>query len=271
MKPCRQTFRQSGFTLTELAVVVVIIAIMIGGMLIPLSTQDNIRRSDQTQRTLLEARDALLGYAAANDRLPCPAWDGRNSDTNNTLGRESYEPGHSPFDGVCRHPHEGLLPAVELGLAPTDGQGFLLDGWGNRIRYAVPREAGGQYNFTMIPTATNGIRGKGMSGLTPDLHVCDRGPTTITFTCPGVTLTANAVAVLYSLGANGARGGRGTDESQNPSEVPDSDPAYVTPDRVFVSHTPTPADAANGEFDDLMIWLSPNILYNRMIAAGRLP
>ncbi len=40
-------------------------------------------------------------------------------------------------------------------------------------------------------------------------------------------------------------------------------------DRVFVSHTPTPPGL--NEFDDLVIWISPNILYNRLIAAGRLP
>ena len=39
-------------------------------------------------------------------------------------------------------------------------------------------------------------------------------------------------------------------------------------DRVVVSHTPT--TGAN-EFDDIVAWLSPNVLYNRMIAAGRLP
>ena len=42
-------------------------------------------------------------------------------------------------------------------------------------------------------------------------------------------------------------------------------------DRVFVSHTPTPSNAANGEFDDIVVWISPNILFSRMVAAGQLP
>jgi hypothetical protein len=29
--------------------------------------------------------------------------------------------------------------------------------------------------------------------------------------------------------------------------------------------------SAGGAFDDMVIWLSPNILYNRMVAAQRLP
>ena len=41
----------------------------------------------------------------------------------------------------------------------------------------------------------------------------------------------------------------------------------VDNDRVFVSRPPSPAPAI---FDDLVIWVSPNILYGRMIAAGAL-
>ena len=36
-------------------------------------------------------------------------------------------------------------------------------------------------------------------------------------------------------------------------------------DRVFVNPAPNPA------FDDRLLWLSSYILYNRLIAAGRLP
>jgi len=34
-------------------------------------------------------------------------------------------------------------------------------------------------------------------------------------------------------------------------------------------HTITPPGP--NEFDDLVTWISPNILYSRLIAAGRLP
>jgi hypothetical protein len=67
------------------------------------------------------------------------------------------------------------------------------------------------------------------------------------------------VAVIFSLGKNAPTGGTGADEAAN-----------INNDPVFVSHTPTPASSGN-EFDDLVTWLSPNILFNRMIAAGRLP
>jgi hypothetical protein len=40
------------------------------------------------------------------------------------------------------------------------------------------------------------------------------------------------------------------------------------PDFEFVAHEPRPSDAVSGEFDDLVGWISLNILYNRLIAAG---
>ena len=39
---------------------------------------------------------------------------------------------------------------------------------------------------------------------------------------------------------------------------------------VFFARDPSTVPTG-GEFDDLVTWISPNILYNRMISAGRLP
>ncbi|MGH8690910.1 MAG: type II secretion system protein, partial [Burkholderiales bacterium] len=39
----------------------------------------------------------------------------------------------------------------------------------------------------------------------------------------------------------------------------------------FVSRVQSPAGAPAGEFDDIVIWLSKNTLFNRMVAAGKLP
>jgi len=63
--------------------------------------------------------------------------------------------------------------------------------------------------------------------------------------------------VIFSLGKNAAVGGTGTDEAKN-----------VDNDRAFVYHDPTDSSAANGEFDDLLTWISPNVIYSRLAAAG---
>jgi hypothetical protein len=176
--------------------------------------------------------------------------------------------------GACTNPYDGLAPGITLGLAPINGQGYVIDGWGNPIRYAI--------TTSNLSAFVKPMTGAGFTAFAPDLTVCPtaqaganavQNPGTTTASCPATVaaLTTNAVAVIYSLGANAGRGGTGTDERHNPNIVPASDPSYVTPDRLFISHEPTPASAPNGEFDDLVIWLSPNILYNRMIAAGRLP
>ena len=86
---------QSGFTLIELAIVLFVVALLLGGMLLPLAGQQDIRNFGDTQKILIESRDALLGFAMANDRLPCPASAASN-------GVESPAGG-----GACTNPYDG--------------------------------------------------------------------------------------------------------------------------------------------------------------------
>jgi hypothetical protein len=78
-------------------------------------------------------------------------------------------------------------------------------------------------------------------------------------------LTANAPAVIYSLGKNAISGGTGSDEAENPN------PNSADNDKIFVSHSPSASGAVGGEFDDLVTWMSANILLGRLVAAGKLP
>ena len=111
------------------------------------------------------------------------------------------------------------------------------------------------------------MKNAGLTSLsaTPLLQVCASATGITATTCGTATaLTSTAPAVIYSVGKNAPLGGTGTDETANPN------PNSANNDPVFVSHTPMPLGAANGEFDDIVIWLSPNILYNRMVQAGQL-
>ena len=274
---------QQGFTLVELAIVLMIVALLLGGMLLTLGSQDELRKIRDTQKTLEEANSALVGYAASNGRLPCPASstsNGVNSYcTNETglCGTVIVPPtGVRPDHGRCSNPYDGFLPGVTLGLSGVDANGYVTDAWGsesNRIRYAIYsalNTSSGAINAVNHPfTATTGMKTATMSsiaGRTPLLSVCNTaaGITnagTATAQCPGnTTLTNSAVAVVFSLGKNAPTGVTGTDEAVNL----DADP-------VFVSHSNAQASAPAGEYDDLVIWLSPNILFNRMITASTLP
>lgn len=239
-------FLKAGFTLIEMAIVLVILATLLSSGVLLLGARVEQQRVKDSQKVLEDAKEALIGFAAANGRLPCPA-------TSTSNGLENPVGG-----GVCTNPYDGLLPAVTLGLPGVDAGGYLPDAWqtnANRIRYAVTTA-----NSSAATTA-NGIRTTTMANFAPDLFVC-LSATGIGASCGSAanTLSNNAVAVIYSLGKNAPTGGTGLDEAAN-----------LNANAVFVSHTPTSVGAANGEFDDLMTWFPSSLLFNRLLQAGRLP
>jgi len=236
---------QNGFTLVEMAIVLALIGLILGTGLTLLTAQHEQRHIEETKARLDEAREALIGFAIARGRLPCPA-------TITSNGEED------PVGGTCAV--DGFLPAVTLGLSNVDANGYLQDAWriaSNRIRYAVTDA------HTNTATTTDGIKTKTMTNFLPNLFVCDSGNGVNVADCGTATkLTGDAVAVIYSLGANAPTGGTGTDEAEN-----------TDGDRVFVSHSIAYAKDAptNGEFDDQVTWLSKYTLFNRMVQAGKLP
>lgn len=243
--------KQSGFTLVEMAVVLAIVALLLGGLVPTLSAQMESQHIKETRKQLDEIREALEGYAIINDRLPCPA-------SSSTSGQEDPV----VVTGTCTHPHDNnsYVPAVTLGLSGTDSSGYIKDPWGNPIRYAVT-----EANSNAFTTA-NGMSTAGISSLSPNLIVCSAASSDgSSCSVSNSTLTSTAASVIYSTGKNGASGGTGTDETENPNTN------SADTDRVFVYHTPTASTSTNGEFDDHMIWISPNVLVSRMVAAGKLP
>lgn len=270
---------ESGFTLAELAIVMVIVTFLLGGMMAMFSSQQDTRKWNDTQSRLEAARDAILGYAIANGRLPCPAAykDATSVGTevrqaSGTCGAAGHTPTANPYDyyggTVPGTPPVtyGLLPAVTIGYQPVDSQGFALDGWGNRIGYAV--SATSYPNFTNAAT----LKTNGVSLLPSDLLVCASAtgisvgpPTSCGASTNSVTNQNIVVAILYSPGKNGlGQVTRGLDESMNGNLTGAND-------AIFISHTPTPSTAANGEFDDQLLWIPIGTLYSKLIAAGVLP
>ena len=62
----------AGFTLIELAITLAIIGVLAGAVLVPFVAQVAQRNTAATEKTLEQIKDALLGYATATGRLPCP-------------------------------------------------------------------------------------------------------------------------------------------------------------------------------------------------------
>ncbi len=244
-----------GFTLTELAVAFVIIALLLGSAMYMLSAQIDQRNFTETRRRLETARDLVLSYAVVNGRLPCPATAGSAGD-------------ESPAGGAtaCTSSYGGWLPARTIGYQEVDSGGYAVDSYGNRIRYAVAATTTLCAGSSTAPHFTNSVnlKANGITCQPSDLVIC-KSATGISGTGCGAgtnSLTNQniVVVVVFSVGKNGAAGAAGIDEAAN-----------LNGDPVFVFHPPVAPGAPNGEFDDQLIWITSGEFYGRLIAAGVLP
>ncbi|HPB90815.1 MAG TPA: type II secretion system protein [Rugosibacter sp.] len=229
---------QGGFTLIEIAIVMFIVALLLGGMLLPLSAQQDLRQRQETEKSLNDIRDALMGYAVVNGYLPCPAPVDLS-----TGGAEAAR-----VTGACPI-RVGLVPWTTLGLGH-------LDAWGHLFRYSV------------TPAFSN-------SGIGPitKFTLASTGDILIQ-TLGAQTLASNVPATVVSHGKNGAwaytEAGIQIADSANLNTDEDTNAAAAGTN--FVSRTPSaPSAVAPGEFDDLVVWVPASTLFNRMVAAGKLP
>jgi prepilin-type N-terminal cleavage/methylation domain-containing protein len=279
--------RARGFSLVELAVVMAIVAFLLGGLMYTLSAQVEQRNFEDTRRRLEQARELVLAFGISRGRLPCPARI--TSAASHSNGMESFcttaatssvstcagsETTTEQSHGTCSNHFDGFLPAASIGYLHTDASGFAVDIWGNRIRYAVTRTnvaCSGSVlpanGYTTMFTSKTYLQNYGITCQPDDLLICKSATGIVgspTWTCGGAAnqiMSQSLVAVIiYSTGKNGATGGTGTDEAAN-----------LNGDRVFVHHTPTPSTATNGEFDDQFTWITAGELYGKLIAAGVLP
>ena len=256
----RAVVRCRGFTLVEISLAILIIAILMTSLLFPLQTQVDQRKVDETKLLLEHAREALVTFAAEFGYFPCPA-----SDT--SAGLEPTA-GVNHATGACPSYH-GFLPARLLGLTPLDPEGYVVDSWGaraNRVRYAIASDtiAGVAAPFTR----SGGMAAAGapaVAAATNLFHICGSGSGVTAGVNCGVaqTLASNAVVVLWSVGPNGAGGGTGIHESENPS------PTGGSSDRIFV--TRPRSTTVGAEFDDVVLWLAAPLVVNRLVNAGKLP
>jgi len=269
-----------GFTLVELAVVLFIVALILGSMMFTLSAQVDQSNRAETLRRLDSAKELLLAFAIVNGRLPCPARSTATAAPVTVPGDEVRDAagaciGDAVTDNYGGGATLGLLPARALGFQPVDAQGFAVDAWGNRIRYAVSKKTWGTGAlFTRQHDATNPAVAWSIATIPNDLIVCSQSQAALPLdtkcaTGNPVTNTSTIVAIVFSTGKNGAQGPQGANETENWDGAGD-DVAGV-----FVSRLPEPLGStiagAAGEFDDLLAWIPVGLLYGRLISAGVLP
>ncbi len=231
-----------GFTLVELAVAIFIIALLLGSILVPLATQIEQRQVNETQKTLDEIRDALMGFASANGYLPCPDLQ---------VGASANDGAEDRVAGICSANvgggrAAGNLPWATLGIANQDV-------WGNRFRYTVMSAFAQSAPATVFGAST-----------ASDLRVCPSAACT-----GGTELVTDAVAVVISHGKNGLGAISAATNAANMAPVATDELENTDNDRDAVSRIQSNVEAT--AFDDIVVWLPRYILLNRLYATGRLP
>lgn len=122
---------QSGFTLLELSIVLVIIGVLLIPSLNFLSTSQKSTRVIQTRKDLKTIYDALSLFYKSNQRLPQPA-DITLVSTDANYGTEDASP--LLVDGTSVDIIEyGAIPVEALNLSYQ----YIADAWGNKYSYYV--------------------------------------------------------------------------------------------------------------------------------------
>jgi prepilin-type N-terminal cleavage/methylation domain-containing protein len=231
-----------GMTLIELAIALLVMSLVLGSGLSLLRTQLELQKIKDTQRTLDEIKEALLGYAINQTpaHLPCPDKTGGAGAGTANDGLEDF----TLATGICVT-QEGNIPWATLGISQADA-------WGNRIHYRVTNLFSNRSPAASLTLASVGT-----------LRVCQAAG------CASVI--SNALpAVVLSYGKNGS-GAITSTGAIVPAPAAADETENTNIDDDFVSHSPTSLDAPAGEFDDIVGWLSSGILFNRLVTAGKLP
>ena len=268
---------QRGFTLIEMAIVLVIITFLIGGLVMPLAAQIQTRRIAETKKTLGEGIEAITGYAmshtipnrctcsyASNGDLAshscdipssswCPATGAPDQSSTQTYIRHHLPCPDADNDGkedrglaapyACTATF-GLFPWVTLSTAKQDA-------WGNHFGYKVTDS---------FAEKSTGIPGTGGG----DLQVCSASG------CAMVDVADQVAAVLVSFGPNGW-GARNVSGSQLKDPTSDDEKENTNGDTKLVSRSPSKAGDVAGEFDDLVDWISADLLRGRICPSGGCP
>jgi len=242
---------QKGFSLIELAMVLLIISLLLGGLLVPLATQLEARQRNDTQQQLERIREALIGFAIVNGRLPfC------TSETDPTAA------GYGVEDSTC-NPADPTLTADNILPWKTLGLNTGLDPWGV-LRTATSDPWLGYWRYRVHSS---------FSAMSPNLFSLTTDPTSSNRLCVGedpdgdgtvnllVSTSETPVAIVYSTGANRTADGKNaTYEATSASSNCDTNTPILYQ-----------GGSVSGTFDDITIWLTRPLLFNRMVTVGRLP
>ncbi len=199
----RRAAAAGGFTLVEMALVLLIVGLLAAVFLPATNTLLDNNRRKETRAKLEALEQAMVRFVMANGRLPCPA-DGSLAPGNAEQGLEQPHPGTV----ACTVPAlaNGVVPWRTLGLA----QGDATDAWNTLITYrvwagaAVAADALTQtngMNMSILDPAVAGAVGGWLS--TRGFRACSGNPCAAGAAVELATRT-NLTGVAYVLISHGA-------------------------------------------------------------------
>lgn len=246
-----------GFSLVELALVLMILAILVAGAIIPLTTTIERTRVDEVAHLLDErVRGALLGFAASRAAgsafLPCP-------DCAAACGGGVTNDGIEDRIGSACAVSSGNLPWNTLGVGRADR-------WGSRLGYAVAPAFADSSGFSLSRPD--------LSAIGSDISVFDAAGSAL---IGGAASADGAVAVMWSSGRNqrGAISMQGVVQpvpaAANGAEIENADGDNVFFSRPIVYDPDPDPGSAVEVYDDIVVWISGPELRGFLVQAGRLP
>lgn len=236
--------KQYGFTLVEVAIVLLIVGLLTRTLLTPLIVAQQHKQYELTRTELLQVKDSLLAHLVARGYLPCPIGSLSSSASADDPGRLE-----------CLF-QEGGVPAVALGLSGAiDSHGALLDEWNKPYRYALSLNNHSSLGDQRLPewTSPGEASNVGLRHLSSNLVLCIKPSPA---RCANRDARANDIAfVVLSLGK---------DDSTNGAQLENQDG-----DETFVVNALT----VNSEspFDDQMVWSSTQDVIYWMLRSAWLP
>jgi prepilin-type N-terminal cleavage/methylation domain-containing protein len=250
--------RQSGFTLIEIAIVLLIVTVLLGYTVAMFPVQQELKQYNHANDEMNSIVDHLIAYAQVHGRLPCP-------DDSPPDGLENATGGPPTDDCDVFY---GYLPGRTLGIdGKYNDAGSLIDPWGNEYRYAVSHsDASATGKIDMV--TPDGIRDEGLSSAAQaaDLYLCtDSTVVGNQLDCDALPVGDEAIgkvaAVVVSRGKSFDPAASSNIETENTDDFLLDPPS----DRVFIF------SPRRDDYDDVVKWVSTNLLFSKMIEADKLP
>lgn len=239
---------QTGFSLIELSIVLMIAGIMAAMAASAMVGRIHGKALKTTRENIDTVDKALTSYYIMNRHYPCPApADAVYGGTAFAKAAEKCISGGTPVLSTTTQ-ENGVLSAINpagkgvaIGLVPFRSLGIPdsagLDGWGNILRYAVTETLTSPASFKQTDGAIDIVSEDGKSRLSP--------PDTVQF-------------VIVSTGGNGTGGysGQGVSLSACPEQTPESENCDI--DTTFMDSPPQA-----GQYEDGIAYTYDDIIHYR--------